>query len=414
MTPPADDRFDVVFFWKQNDTGIYGRRQDMLVKYLARDPRIVRIFHFDAPIRLLAAGNLAWQSSRNAGNTQALLILCQTLRRKLGFANKGKVRSYTFLHFTRRRISRHLSRLLPAGEDYPDYLERKLMRQGLGQRRTLFWVCPNDFHFPSIQERLKPDLVVADVIDDQRTWPCTPEYKAALSANYAEILGRSDLVFANCRRLLDAMRPFASNIHLFPNAAEERWDRGRTWTKPRALERIRGPIVGYAGNLDVARIDVGLLAELAAKKPEWNLVFLGSTHKNKQILALNRFRNVHFLGIKPHDQAVRHIRHFDVAILPHLDNELTRHMNPLKMYVYFSMNVPVVATPVADIEEFNWFAHVADSPPAFIEGIARCLDEDRVSPKAARMREWLAANCWERRVNDMLALVEARFAERVR
>ena len=414
MTALVDDRFDVVFFWKQNDTGIYGRRQDMLVKYLARDPRIARIFHFDAPIRLLAAGNLAWQSSRNAGNTQALLILRQTLRRKLGFANKGKVRSYTFLHFTRRRISRHFSRLLPAGEDYPDYLERKLMRQGLGQRRTLFWVCPNNFHFLSIQERFKPDLVVADVIDDQRAWPCTPEYRAALSANYAEILGRSDLVFANCRTLLDAMRPFASNIHLFPNAAEEPWDRGRAWAKPRALKRIRGPIVGYAGNLDVARIDVGLLAELAAKKPDWNLVFLGSTHKNKQLFALKRFRNVHFLGIKPHEQAVRHIRHFDVAILPHLDNALTRHMNPLKMYVYFSMNVPVVATPVADVEEFNGFAHVADSPPAFIEAIARCLDEDTLSPKAARMREWLAANCWERRVNDMLALVEARIAERVR
>ena len=48
----VDDKLDVVFFWKQNDTGIYGRRQDMLVKYLARDARIRRILHFDAPISL--------------------------------------------------------------------------------------------------------------------------------------------------------------------------------------------------------------------------------------------------------------------------------------------------------------------------------------------------------------------------
>lgn len=31
--PPVDDKLDIVFFWKQNDTGIYGRHQDMLVKY---------------------------------------------------------------------------------------------------------------------------------------------------------------------------------------------------------------------------------------------------------------------------------------------------------------------------------------------------------------------------------------------
>lgn len=406
MTSPVDDRFDVVFFWKQNDTGIYGRRQDMLVKYLARDPRIARIFHFDAPIRLLAAGNLAWESGRNAGSSQAVLILRQTLRRKLGLAHSGKVRSYTFLHVSRGRLNGFFGRFLPSAQDYPDYLERILRRQGLGQRRTLFWVCPNNFYFPAIQERFKPDLVVADVIDDQRTWPNTPERKAELAANYAEILGRSDLVFANCRRLLDGMRRFVPNIHLFPNAAEQRLGREGPFAKPGALRRIKGPIIGYAGNLDVVRIDLGLLTQIASKNPGWNLVFLGSTHKNRQILALKRFPNVHFLGIKPHDKAIRYISHFDVAILPHLDNELTRHMNPLKMYVYFSLNLPVVATPVADIEEFNWFAHVAGSPAAFIDGIARCLEADTVSPKAARMREWIAANCWERRVSDMMALVE--------
>ena len=42
-------RFDVVVFWKQNDTGIYGRRQDMFVKYLARSDRVRSIVHFDNP-----------------------------------------------------------------------------------------------------------------------------------------------------------------------------------------------------------------------------------------------------------------------------------------------------------------------------------------------------------------------------
>jgi hypothetical protein len=31
---PAGSGYDLVLFWKQNDTGIYGRRQDMFLKYL--------------------------------------------------------------------------------------------------------------------------------------------------------------------------------------------------------------------------------------------------------------------------------------------------------------------------------------------------------------------------------------------
>ena len=34
----VDDRYDIVLFWKQNDTGIYGRRHDMVLKYLTPGP----------------------------------------------------------------------------------------------------------------------------------------------------------------------------------------------------------------------------------------------------------------------------------------------------------------------------------------------------------------------------------------
>lgn len=410
--PYIDDKLDIVFFWKQNDTGIYGRRQDMLVKYLAKDARVGRIFHFDAPIRLLAAGNLAWQSGRNAGYSQALLILRQTLSRKLGLMNRGKLRSYTFVCFTKRRISRLLSRFLPSREDYADYLERKLRRHGLGQRRTVFWVCPNNFDFPALEERCKPDLVVADVIDDQRAWPCTPEHEKELSQNYQDLLSGSHLVFANCQAVREDMGRFNDSIHLFHNAVERFDDQCQQWEKPELLRRIKGPLIGYAGNLDVARIDVDLLKEVAAARPDWNLVFVGSTHKNKDVLELNKFANVHFLGVRPYDQAVRLIRYFDVAMVPHLDNQLTRHMNPLKLYVYFSLSLPVVTTPIADIGEFDWFARVAHTPTEFIDRIAYCLNNDTVSPQAERLGEWLAANSWEQRVKGMLELMETKFAKR--
>ena len=406
----VDDKIDIVFFWKQNDTGIYGRRQDMLVKYLAEDPRISRILHFDAPVNIFKSGSDVLKSGQGGRHSHARLVLYQTLGRRLRLKDRGKVRFDTFIFAGKRRASGFRKWLLPAEKDYPDYLAQVMKQHGIGRRRTVFWVCPNNFDFPLIADRFKPDLVVADVIDDQRKWPCKPRYKEKLHRNYEETLARSHLTFANCRNVFDGMQEFTDNIHLLPNAAEFLEEEAQHWKKPAELRRLKGPIVGYVGNLDITRIDLDLLITVAAKRPDWNLVFIGSMHKNRKIIRLNKFRNVHFLGVRLYDQAVRYIRYFDVAIIPHLDSELTRNMNPLKLYVYFSLHVPVVATPIANIEDFGEFIKIGHTSEEFIERIGNCLDNNPISGNVERIRSLLKANSWNERVTRLLVLMEAEFA----
>ena len=407
----VDDKIDIVFFWKQNDTGIYGRRQDMLVKYLAEDPRINRIFHFDAPVNIFKSGHDALKSGQGGRHSHASLVLYQTLGRRLHLKNRGKVRFDTFIFAGKHHVSGFRKWFLPSEEDYPDYLDRVMKRHQVGQRRTVFWVCPNNFDFPLISDRFKPDLVVADVIDDQRKWPCKPRYKEKLHRNYEETLARSHLTFVNCRNVFDGMLEFTDNIHLLPNAAEFLEEEAQHWKKPAELRRIKGPVIGYVGNLDITRIDLDLLITVAAKRPDWNLVFIGSMHKNRKIMRLNKFRNVHFLGVRLYDQAVRYIRHFDVAMIPHLDSELTRNMNPLKLYVYFSLHVPVVTTPIANIEDFEEFIKIGHSSEEFIEQVGSCLDNNPISGNVERIRSLLKANSWNERVTRMLALIETEFAK---
>ena len=411
VRPKVDDKLDIVFFWKQNDTGIYGRRQDMFVKYLARDERVGRIFHFDAPLGFFRSAGAASMSGSVGRSSHAWLVLRQTLRRKLGRENRENVRFDTFVHVTRQRVPAWLKRVLPSENDYPDYLEKRLRRHGVGGRRTVFWVCPNDFHFSAIDERLGADLVVADVIDDQRKWPIPPDYREKLDRNYAEVLARSDLVLVNCGTVLESMKPFSDDIHLVPNAVEI-LEEAPVWPKPRELERMDGPIVGYVGNLDIIRIDLELLKAVASRRPDWNLVFIGSMHKGREIRELDRFKNVHFLGVRVYDQALRYIRHFDVAMIPHLDNDLTRSMNPLKLYVYHSLHVPVVTTAIANTGDFREFMKVGRTPDEFIDCIEDSLHENPVAGNLPRIRRLLTEVSWERRVERVLGLVEREFSSR--
>ena len=406
----VDDKLDVVFFWKQNDTGIYGRRQDMFVKYLARDPRVSRIFHFDAPVNLFRSVPLASQATHGGRHSHARLVARQTLRKRLGLTNRGKVRFDTFIHVSNRRCRGVLKHFLPGKDDYLEFLSRLFKRHELGQRRTVLWVCPVNFHLLNIDDRLQTDLVVADVIDDERKWPVSEAYRDKLSRNYEEVLGISDLVLTNCESVSQSMSALSDSIHLLPNAVELLEEEARHWPKPRDLKRLSGPVIGYVGNLDVARIDLDLLRGVVSERPTWNFVFIGSMHKGDKIRELEVYGNVHFLGVRVYEKALRYIRHFDVAIIPHLDNELTRSMNPLKLYVYFSLLVPVVSTAIRNIGDFSEFVRVASSPQEFVRTIDECLCNDPLANELPRLRELLKENSWSERVKYVLELIEREFA----
>ena len=402
----VDDNIDVVFFWKQNDTGLYGRRQDMLVRHLIKHPRIQSIYHFDAPLHLLPSIRDALRNGWSAGHSHARFVLFNAIRRRYFRGRWTSVRSDTFVFLAKARASRLVKWLVPCEDDYVKYLERVFKQHNVGERRLILWVCPNNFYFPSIERRLEPDLVVADVIDDQRKWNVTTRRRRDLDTNYQEILGRSDLVFVNCDTVLRSMNEFANNIHLFPNAVEKPHSNRTLWKKPVELARLTGPVIGYAGNLDIARIDLELLETLAADQPDWNLVFLGSMHRGREMEGLSRFRNVHFLGVRIYERAIQYIKHFDVAIIPHLDNELTRSMSPLKLYVYLSLQVPVVTTQIENMDDVKEFVRVGRTPKEFIQAVRKCLESDLNGPASARLERSLSKNSWDERVADMMRLIE--------
>ena len=407
----VDDKLDIVFFWKQNDSGIYGRRQDMFVKYLARDPRVSRILHFDAPVDMSRSIGSLSRAAPPRRCSHARLVGHQTLRRRLGLANKGKVTCNTFVYVTSGRIPSLLSNVIPERRNYGDFLSRLFKRHKIGERQTILWVCPVNFHFEEILQRLDADLVVADVIDDERRWPVSDAYREKLSCNYEEVLGQSDLVLTNCESVYQSMRTLSNNIHVLPNAVEHLEEQARTWRKPSELRRFNGPVIGYAGNLHVARLDLDFLKDVVSQRPHWNFVFIGSTHKGDEIRELEKFGNVHLLGVRVYEHALRYIRHFDAAIIPHVDNELTKSMNPLKLYVYHALFVPVISTPIANIGDFEHFVRIGRTPQEFIRAIDDCLRNNPLSSDLPRLRALLRENSWPQRVKRVLELIELELAK---
>jgi glycosyltransferase involved in cell wall biosynthesis len=397
----GDDRYDLVWFWKQNDSGLYGRRQDHLLRVLAASPRVRRIVHFDrpVPVRDLFAGA---RFDRHPLQRHENRVLLQTLPRFRRRVERGKVTRHTFLFADER--SPLLGRVLPGADGYVAFVRRILAKAGVGPARTVFWVCPRNASFPRLVRRLAPALAVADCIDDHRAWPdATPAFIEKVQQNYRDVLGCCDLVLANGTGMRDALAEFGHEVEIVESGYESV---DRDAACPPDLARIARPIVGYAGNLS-ARIDVALLRRLAERRPAWNLVLIGAARPGDAIHTLADLPNVHLLGVRPHAQIGAYVRHFDVAIVPHLDDALTRSMAPLKVGLYCAAGVPVVSTRVANLGALADEIEIAADAADFEAKVARALAEPLSAERCARRDAILRANGWEARAVQILDLLDA-------
>jgi glycosyltransferase involved in cell wall biosynthesis len=393
---------DVLVVWKQNDTGLYGRRQEMFLAQLAGLGRVGRILHLDEPA---APERLAKLYLRGAGVTadHSTLLATGTVARAAHRRDEGKVVHRTYIHGG--GVTGHLG--LPDRAAYPAWVQRQLARTGVGRDRPLvLWAYPSNLDLPAVIDAVDPDLVVTDVVDDNRSWtrPGSALHDE-IERNYADVLARSEIVLANCEPVAEMMQPLtATPIEVVPNGLELPTD-DAVGPRPADLDGLIGPILGYVGNLS-SRIDIDLIELIARARPQWNIVLVGSAHLDRTILRLEYLPNVHFLGVKPYAEARRIIAHLDVGLIPHLDNEMTRAMNPLKAFVYASAGVPVVSTPIANLADLGDAVTVASGRNEWLEAIEAALRRGRVTPDVEALRP----HSWDTRMEQVLAAIDAAAA----
>jgi glycosyltransferase involved in cell wall biosynthesis len=389
---------DLVFFWKQNDSDLYGRRSDMLVKYLVKSGKIRRVIHFD---RSLTLGELEATIDRgpHAPLHQGNLIYLNSMRRIFKMSDRGSVVRRTFLCRNGSVPQTFLGMDLPPRAAYVDFVKDTLKECGV-DAPPLAWVCPVVFDFPKIHENVPFERVIADVIDDQRKWQGKTDYMNKVAQNYVDVLKVADLVLANCEPVRKGFSDLRDDVVIVPNGTEV-FPEDRTWPVPEDLAGLPRPIIGYVGNLR-DRIDFELIRKTALAHPEWTIVLVGSAHGVIDVHTLSEIPNIRLMGVRPYDEALNYIKNFDVAMMPHISNELTENMNPLKLYVYFALGVPVVTTEVANIGDIAPHVAVASTHAEFITATENLLQGKTKRIEAAAREKVLKQVSWPARVDDIL------------
>ena len=223
--------------------------------------------------------------------------------------------------------------------------------------------------------RLHPRLVVAHIVDE---WTGLSGVSAEYSTIEMDLLRHAHLTIVSSETLLDSKRTLSSNIHLVRHGADLHLFRQAllsTTPVPHDLMAIPEPRIGYYGALH--KLDLNLVAYCARQHPEWSFVFIGpqSGRQGANLSSLNAYRNIHFLGPRPHSSLPGYLKGFQVAIMPFVINRLTLAMCPIKVYEFLAAGRAVVSVDLPEVRVLGDVVSIARSPEEFVRNLEQALIE---------------------------------------
>jgi len=279
-------------------------------------------------------------------------------------------------------------------------LDRLMMRIGPG---VGWYYTPMALDF---SDHIVWAATVFDVMDELSAFRFAP---ATLRANEKRLMERADVVFTGGASLFAAKAGQHSNIHCMPSGV----DLGHFMTargpllEPDDQMSLRRPLLGYFGVID-ERMDMDLLAGMAALRPKWDFVMLGPVAKLGPE-ELPDASNIHWLGAKDYTDLPSYLSHWDVALMPFAINEATRFISPTKAPEYLAGGKRVVSTPIHDVvQRFAGLEAVSIAADAagFVKAAGDAIERSDVSDFVA-VDDLLATISWEGIHGHMDALLAA-------
>ncbi|MGH9574623.1 MAG: hypothetical protein ACRD40_13975, partial [Candidatus Acidiferrales bacterium] len=162
--------------------------------------------------------------------------------------------------------------------------------------------------------------------------------------------------------------------HPLSNGCHDSVDAGVVPSDLATLKAQGRTILGYLGPL-YGRLSVSLLKELLQSRPDWEFVCFGGA----AMLGLENARDLPWM---PAALLPSCLRAFDVGFMPYdCTHDKNLHCSPLKIFDYFSLGMPVVATPVLSLRDFGDLVYLGKTSRELACAVERALNEPKNSEK---------------------------------
>lgn len=253
------------------------------------------------------------------------------------------------------------------------------------------------------KRRERRPKIIYDYIDNWNsslgwTW-YTPETES-------KIIGMTDHLIASAVTLQEELKQRTKRyVSLIPNAFNSQlFDPDRSYVRPSDLPVGFEQIVLYVGSLWGEWFDWDLLNFSADAMPNAAFVLIGDSSPGIHIKVASKLRNVFFIGLKPQSALPPYLSYADVCIIPFKNDNITKYVNPLKVYEYLSMRKRVVTTPMEGLEALPG-VRISSSRQDFIVNLKLSSMLEEIVDRS----ELVSKHSWEARCSELIKFVQSAF-----
>ncbi len=278
-------------------------------------------------------------------------------------------------------------------------VQTRFIRRILGKRRPILLT---NSPFPRyLLDHFGWRAVGMDLIDDF----CAFDWALPDSRiREGEFLYRADFAFAGTEYLREKYQSKFPNLEFLPSGVNYS-DFAEPREEPAEIKNFPHPRMVYGGSLS-DRLDGYLFLEAAKAVKEGSVIVAGPKHASFQAPALPK--NVHFLGMLPHQKLPGIYQHCDVGLLPFSEQSAAaRATHPIKILEYFAAGLPVITTPIPDVIKYYEGLVEIRSRGEWESAIQKMISAKSDSAKAETRRNIAKSRSWESLVNKIeLTLAE--------
>jgi glycosyltransferase involved in cell wall biosynthesis len=249
---------------------------------------------------------------------------------------------------------------------------------------------------------LRPAAVIYDICDDLRVLsPTKASYDHLLRAEQ-RMRPEIDLITCSAYSLevQIAARIPGVPIQVLPNGVSD--DFFAAALEHRSAVNVPASGFGFVGTMNPAWFDDVLVRDLALNLTDQVFHLIGPV-PGAVLATLENIPNIRFYGVQSPEETGRILSTCRAGIIPFRKNELTEVVNPLKLYEYSALGLPVVGSATAEMLCYRDHCTLADTLEEWINAL-RSIPEKTDDAVAARVR-FASDNTWAQRAREFMDII---------